>query len=266
MSRVSVSVIRPLSPGTMCSWAPSAFMWSSFSRANTSDVTMRKGCPFTAHTSASETPVLPPVYSTTDPAAARRPSASPASIMASAIRSFMLPVGFSDSSFSRIRDPFPAVTVRNRTSPVFPIRSSTFSVMTRCSNRRRTDSSSGLEPPIYHAEVNGYGQFCAVARALEVLDERWTLLVVRELMLGASSFTDIRRGLPRIPRATLSARLRTLRAAGVVDEDYRLTEAGVALAPVVRELARWAVITDSATLTEDDLDTAALTWDMQRRV
>jgi DNA-binding HxlR family transcriptional regulator len=105
-----------------------------------------------------------------------------------------------------------------------------------------------------------------VARALEVLGERWTLLIVRELMLGASTFTDIRRGLPRIPRATLSTRLRALRAAGVIDDDYQLTEAGIALAPVVRELARWAVVTDSAALTEDDLDTAALTWDMQRRV
>lgn len=114
--------------------------------------------------------------------------------------------------------------------------------------------------------MTGYGQFCAVARALDVLGERWTLLVVRELLLGASTFTEIRRGLPRIPRATLSARLRALRTAGIVDDDYRLTEAGVALAPVVRELARWAVAAESATLTEDDLDTAALTWDIQRRI
>lgn len=113
--------------------------------------------------------------------------------------------------------------------------------------------------------MSGYGQFCAVARALEVLGERWTLLIVRELLLGASTFTDIRRGLPRIPRATLSARLRTLRAAGILDEDCRLTEAGMALAPVVQELARWAVAAESAALSEDDLDTAALTWDMQRR-
>ncbi|GAJ82798.1 putative HxlR family transcriptional regulator [Nocardia brasiliensis NBRC 14402] len=104
-----------------------------------------------------------------------------------------------------------------------------------------------------------------MARALDVLGERWTLLIVRELLLGASSFGDLSRGLPRIPRATLSARLRTLRAAGVV-EGYRLTDAGAALAPVVRELARWAITTDSAALTEDDLDTAALTWDMRRRV
>ncbi|MFI6169228.1 winged helix-turn-helix transcriptional regulator [Nocardia sp. NPDC051052] len=111
----------------------------------------------------------------------------------------------------------------------------------------------------------GYGQFCAVARALDVVGERWTLLIVRELLLGAASFGDLCRGLPRIPRATLSARLRTLRAAGIVD-DYHLTEAGAALAPVVRELARWAIATDSAALREDHLDTAALTWDMRRRI
>jgi DNA-binding HxlR family transcriptional regulator len=114
--------------------------------------------------------------------------------------------------------------------------------------------------------MGGYGQFCAVARALEVVGERWTLLIVRELLLGASSFSDIRHGLPRIPRATLSARLRALRTAGVIDDDYQLTDAGAALAPVVRELARWAAATDSAALTEDDLDTAALTWDIQRRI
>jgi DNA-binding HxlR family transcriptional regulator len=108
-----------------------------------------------------------------------------------------------------------------------------------------------------------------VARALQVLDERWTLLVVRELLLGARTFTDIRRGIPRIPRATLSARLRGLRAAGIaaaIDGEYQLTESGAALFPVVRELARWATVADRAALSDDDLDTAALTWDIQRRV
>jgi DNA-binding HxlR family transcriptional regulator len=117
--------------------------------------------------------------------------------------------------------------------------------------------------------MSGYGQFCAVARALQVLDERWTLLVVRELLLGARTFTDIRRGIPRIPRATLSARLRGLRAAGIaaaIDGEYQLTESGAALFPVVRELARWAAVADHAALSDDDLDTAALTWDIQRRV
>ncbi|GAB2445876.1 winged helix-turn-helix transcriptional regulator [Nocardia tengchongensis] len=114
--------------------------------------------------------------------------------------------------------------------------------------------------------MGGYGQFCAVARALDVLGERWTLLIVRELMMGAASFSDIRRGLPRIPRATLSTRLRALRAAGIIDADYRLTDSGRDLAPVLQELARWAVDADSAALSEGDLDTAALTWDMQRRI
>jgi DNA-binding HxlR family transcriptional regulator len=115
-----------------------------------------------------------------------------------------------------------------------------------------------------------YGQFCAVARALEVLGERWTLLIVREMLLGATTFTDIRRGLPRIPRATLASRLRGLEKRGVVEVvpggAYRLTESGTTLAPVVRELARWATVSDRAALTDDHLDAAALTWDMRRRI
>jgi DNA-binding HxlR family transcriptional regulator len=117
--------------------------------------------------------------------------------------------------------------------------------------------------------MSRYGQYCAVARALEVLGERWTLLVARELLLGSTTFTQIRCGLPRIPRATLSSRLRILRAAGLIDlagSEYRLTEAGQALAPVMRELARWATVTGSAPLPGNDLDVAALMWDMRRRI
>lgn len=117
--------------------------------------------------------------------------------------------------------------------------------------------------------MNGYGQFCAVGRALDVVGERWTLLIVREMLSGPVRFGDIRRGIPRIPPATLSSRLRTLRTAGLVDASdrrYQLTDSGLSLAPIVRELARWAMTTESAALSDDDLDTAALTWDMQRRV
>ncbi|HEX6855439.1 MAG TPA: helix-turn-helix domain-containing protein [Streptosporangiaceae bacterium] len=117
--------------------------------------------------------------------------------------------------------------------------------------------------------MSRYGQFCAVARALEVLGERWTLLVARELLLGSATFTQIRCGLPRIPRATLASRLRGLQAAGIAvraDGRYCLTETGQALAPVLRELARWATVADSAALGDDDLDTAALMWDIQRRI
>jgi DNA-binding HxlR family transcriptional regulator len=117
--------------------------------------------------------------------------------------------------------------------------------------------------------VAGYGQFCAVARALEVLGERWTLLVVRELLLGSTTFTQVSRGLPRIPRATLSDRLAKLSAAGLVETStggYLLTKSGKALSAVMEELARWATDADAASLHPDHLDTAALTWDIQRRV
>jgi DNA-binding HxlR family transcriptional regulator len=118
--------------------------------------------------------------------------------------------------------------------------------------------------------MTGYGQFCAVARALEVLGERWSILIVRELMLGATTFTGMLHGLPRIPRATLASRLRGLEKRGIIEiipgGTYRLTESGMALAPVIRELARWATVNDRAALTDDNLDTAALTWDMQRRI
>jgi DNA-binding HxlR family transcriptional regulator len=135
-------------------------------------------------------------------------------------------------------------------------------------------SSSSSEPQIWHRHLydgamSRYGQFCAVARALEVLGERWALLVARELLLGSTTFTEIRCGLPHIPRATLSSRLRGLRMAGIIEmagREYYLTEAGRALAPVMRELARWATITESTALSEGDLDTAALTWDMRRRI
>ncbi len=113
--------------------------------------------------------------------------------------------------------------------------------------------------------MTGYGQFRAIARALEVVGERWTLLIVRELLLGATTFTDIRRGLPAIPRATLSARLSTIVAAGIAEpggRGYQLTQTGLALAPVIREMARWATVTDgvpASRSTETDPCNAAWT-------
>ena len=58
--------------------------------------------------------------------------------------------------------------------------------------------------------MTGYGQFCPMSKAMEVLDERWTLLVVRELLLGSCHFNDLRRGLPKMSPALLSKRLKTL--------------------------------------------------------
>jgi DNA-binding HxlR family transcriptional regulator/putative sterol carrier protein len=98
------------------------------------------------------------------------------------------------------------------------------------------------------ARRRSYGQYCAVAGALDIVGERWTLLVVRDLLMGPKRYTDIQDGLPGIPSDILTARLRTLQNAGLVDRRrlprpapatvYELTERGRLLAPVVGGLAR----------------------------
>jgi DNA-binding HxlR family transcriptional regulator len=116
----------------------------------------------------------------------------------------------------------------------------------------------------------GYGQFCSIARALDLLGERWTLLVVRELLCGGSRFTDIQRGIPRISRTMLSARLRALVDAGVVDKlpgaSYRLTGAGEELAPVIQQLGTWGHRHLPRRLAKHELDPAPLLWDIRRRI
>jgi DNA-binding HxlR family transcriptional regulator len=79
----------------------------------------------------------------------------------------------------------------------------------------------------------GYGQYCPVAKAAELIDQRWTLLVIRELVAGSTRFNDLHRGVPRMSRTLLSKRLRQLVADGFVERrehpdgpTYELTEAG----------------------------------------
>ncbi len=116
----------------------------------------------------------------------------------------------------------------------------------------------------------GYGQFCPMAKAMEILDERWTLLVVRELLGGSTHFNDLRRGVPRMSPALLVKRLRTLEQAGVLHRDivegrtrYTLTQAGDELAPVVETLQTWGVRWVGG-LGAEDLDPHLLLWDMKR--
>ncbi|RYB89658.1 transcriptional regulator [Nocardioides glacieisoli] len=117
-----------------------------------------------------------------------------------------------------------------------------------------------------------YRQFCPVSKAMELLDERWTLLVVRELMLGSDHFNQLRRGLPRMSPSLLSRRLQQLARAGIVERAesggevrYRLTAAGEELRPVVEALGVWGTrwIPD---LADPDLDPKLLLWDMHRNV
>src|SRR5918997_6974707 len=94
-----------------------------------------------------------------------------------------------------------------------------------------------------------YGDMCGIARALDVIGERWALLVVRELVLGPKRFTDLRVGLPNASPNVLSQRLRELEAAGVVrrrrlpppaaSKVYELTDWGKELEPVIIRLGRW---------------------------
>lgn len=120
--------------------------------------------------------------------------------------------------------------------------------------------------------MSAYGQFCPVAKAMELLDERWTMLVVRELLEGSRHFNALRRGVPRMSPALLSTRLRTLVRAGVVEryEDgnrisYALTPAGKELRPIVEALGQWGIrwIPD---LGDEDLDPHLLVWDVHRNV
>jgi DNA-binding HxlR family transcriptional regulator len=121
--------------------------------------------------------------------------------------------------------------------------------------------------------MTGYGQFCSVARAHEVLGGRWTLLVVREMLCGSRRFNDIRRGIPRISRTMLSERLRALVGAGAVARsdgaqgpEYTLTASGRELADLVGALGAWGQRWLPRRAAAEDLDVEPLLVDMQRRV
>jgi DNA-binding HxlR family transcriptional regulator len=121
--------------------------------------------------------------------------------------------------------------------------------------------------------MKSYGQFCSVARALDLLGERWTILIVRELLMGSARFNELRRGIPRVSRTMLSARLRELVDSGVIARvdtsagpSYALTESGRELGGAVRELGIWGQRWLPRTLPRDELDAGALLWDIQRRV
>ena len=92
-----------------------------------------------------------------------------------------------------------------------------------------------------------YDQYCGLARALDVLGERWTLLIVRNLLLGPQRYSDLLRGLPGITTNLLAKRLKEMEAEGLIERadagrqptSYRLTELGHALEPAIHALGRW---------------------------
>lgn len=112
-------------------------------------------------------------------------------------------------------------------------------------------------------ERKGYGQYCPVTRAVEVLGERWSLLIVRDLILGTTRFNDLARGNPGLSRSLLSKRLRQLERAGIVDhvdDQYLLTPAGRDLEPLVMGLGEWGAKWHFDDPHEDELDPELLMW------
>jgi len=121
--------------------------------------------------------------------------------------------------------------------------------------------------------MRGYGQFCPVAQALEVIGERWTLLVVRELLCGSTRFGELVRGVPLMSRSVLADRLRGLESAGIIErkarssgrgQSYELTQAGRELGPIVEGCGVWGQRWARRKLSVEQLDAGLLMWDIRR--
>ena len=123
--------------------------------------------------------------------------------------------------------------------------------------------------------MDGYGQFCPIALGAEIFAQRWTPLILREVLLGSHRFSEIQRGLPRISRNLLVQRLETLEEAGIIERrrrpdgrgfDYYPTIAGEELRPVVHALGVWGYKWTARDLKENNLDAGLLMWFLRRRV
>lgn len=120
-----------------------------------------------------------------------------------------------------------------------------------------------------------YGQFCPVAMAAEIVCNRWTALVLRELLSGTTRFNDLRRGVPRMSPTLLSKRLKELEEAGVITAtptsqagvmDYKPTAAGEDLRTIIMSLGFWGQRWIESTLSLKNLDPGLLMWDMRRNL
>jgi DNA-binding HxlR family transcriptional regulator len=120
-----------------------------------------------------------------------------------------------------------------------------------------------------------YKQYCPVARAAEIVADRWTPLIVRELTLGSHRFNDIERGLPGISRSLLVSRLRDLEDSGVVERlpraqstgaEYHLTDAGRDLTAVIEALGAWGVRWAFGEPRPEELDAGLLVWKIHQRI
>ncbi len=117
-----------------------------------------------------------------------------------------------------------------------------------------------------------YNQFCPISMASEVICTKWTPLVLRELLCGSTRFNDIRKGVPKMSPSLLSKRLKELEAAGVIravpsergTQEYRLTQAGEELRPLITGIGIWGQRWVESSLSLRNLDPSLLMWDMRR--
>jgi DNA-binding HxlR family transcriptional regulator len=118
--------------------------------------------------------------------------------------------------------------------------------------------------------MEGYSQYCPLAKGAEVFAERWTPLILRELLRGSTTFNDLHRGVPKMSRSLLSNRLKKLEDCGVLERHlkstgtgYSLTPAGRELGPVVTQLGTWAQRWYRSTFRGEELDAGVLMWDIR---
>ena len=120
-----------------------------------------------------------------------------------------------------------------------------------------------------------YGQFCPVAKASDIIGERWTVLILRELLLGTTRYNELLRGLARISPTLLSKRLKTLEGKGLIvrkrpsgqkSHEYYLTACGRELEPIIEHLAVWGMRWARGQLADSELDVEFLMVDLQRRL
>ncbi len=123
--------------------------------------------------------------------------------------------------------------------------------------------------------MKSYGQYCPVARAAEILSQRWTLLILRDLLGGVRRFNDLRRGVPLMSPSLLSRRLKDLEKWGIVTRvrdaesgavEYRTTPAARELRPILELLGAWGQRWVRNQLIDDELDVSLLMWDVSLRV
>ena len=120
--------------------------------------------------------------------------------------------------------------------------------------------------------MKGYGSFCPVAKAAEILTERWTPLVLRELLLGSHHFNQLRRGIPQMSPTLLSKRLQTLEEAGLISRqsgdnghcEYHPTQAAREAWPVIDAMGYWGHKWARSQLTPNELHAGRLMWNMRR--